>query len=296
MIRLENIVCTFHAGSPNAKTVIQNLNLTVAAGEFITIIGSNGAGKTTLFNLISGNLMPTAGQVFIKGKDVTAHPEYKRARCLGRIFQDPLVGTASNMTIEDNMMITAKKGFKWPVISLDRKRRDYFKSQLVTLEMGLESRMKENVSTLSGGQRQALTLLMMVLSNPDIVLLDEHTAALDPRNAAMVMDLTTRFIDERRLTTLMITHNMNHAIAYGSRLLMMDAGDIIIDVSGAEKRALTVPRLLEMFSRIRRRAFENDEVLLAAGEDGASVKTTDRGPSVLPETGNAGKGKSEQTD
>ena len=271
MIRLENIACTFHAGTPNAKTVIQGLNLTVEAGEFITIIGSNGAGKTTLFNLISGNLLPTAGQVRIRGETVTADPEYKRARYLGRIFQDPLAGTASNMTIEDNMMISAKKGFKWPVISLDRKRRDYFRKQLVTLDMGLASRMKENVSSLSGGQRQALTLLMMVLSNPDIVLLDEHTAALDPRNAAIVMDLTTRFIDQRGLTTLMITHNMHHAIAYGSRLLMMDAGEIIIDVRGAEKQALTVPRLLEMFSRIRRRAFENDEVLLAAGDDGVEV-------------------------
>ena len=262
MIRLQELTCTFHAGTPNAKTVIQELNLTVEAGEFVTIIGSNGAGKTTLFNLISGNLAPTSGRVFIRDEDVTGHPEYRRARYLGRIFQDPLVGTASNMTLEDNMMITCKKGFKWPVISLNRKMRDYFQSQLVNLKMGLETRMKENVSTLSGGQRQALTLLMMVLSKPDIVLLDEHTAALDPHNAAIVMDLTTRFIQEHRLTTLMITHNMNHAIAYGSRLLMMDAGEIIIDVSGEEKKKLTVPKLLKMFASIRRQEFENDEVLL----------------------------------
>ncbi len=265
MIRLEDLNCTFHAGTPNAKTVIRDLNLTVDAGEFVTIIGSNGAGKTTLFNLISGNLSPTSGKVFINGEDVTDHPEYKRARYMGRIFQDPLAGTASNMTLEDNMMITCKKGFKWPMISLNRKRRAYFKGQLVQLKMGLESRMKENINSLSGGQRQALTLLMMVLSNPDIALLDEHTAALDPSNAAIVMDLTTRFITEHRLTTMMITHNMNHAIAYGSRLLMMDAGEIIIDVSGADKAKLTVPKLLEMFSSIRRKAFENDEVLLAAG-------------------------------
>jgi len=264
MIRLRNINCTFHAGTPNAKTVIQRLNLTVEAGEFVTIIGSNGAGKTTLFNLISGNLRPTSGKVFLNDKDVTAQPEYKRARYLGRIFQDPLVGTASSMTLEDNMMITYKKGFKWPVISLNRKRRDDFRRHLSNLEMGLESRMKDNVSTFSGGQRQALTLLMMVLSNPDIVLLDEHTAALDPGNAAIVMELTTRFINARHLTTMMITHNMNHAIAYGTRLLMMDAGEIIIDISGKEKSALTVPRLLEMFSQIRRREFENDEVLLTA--------------------------------
>ncbi|WP_372678276.1 ABC transporter ATP-binding protein [Desulfosarcina sp.] len=265
MIRLENLNCTFHAGTPNAKTVIRDLNLTVGAGEFVTIIGSNGAGKTTLFNLISGNLLPTSGRIYVKGVDVTDHPEYKRAVTMGRIFQDPLAGTASNMTLEDNMMITSKKGFKWPVISLNRKMRAYFKSHLVNLKMGLESRMKENVSTLSGGQRQALTLLMMVLSNPDIALLDEHTAALDPSNAAIVMDLTTRFVTEHRLTTMMITHNMNHAIAFGNRLLMMDAGEIIIDVSGADKARLTVPKLLEMFSSVRRQAFENDEVLLSAG-------------------------------
>ena len=266
MIRLEGLNCTFHAGTPNAKTVIRDLNLTIDAGEFVTIIGSNGAGKTTLFNLITGNLSPTSGKVFIKDRDVTGHPEYQRARTMGRIFQDPLAGTASNMTLEDNMMITFKKGFKWPVISLNRKMRAHFKSQLVHLKMGLESRMKENVSTLSGGQRQALTLLMMVLSKPDIALLDEHTAALDPSNAAIVMDLTTRFVTEHRLTTLMITHNMNHAIAYGNRLLMMDGGEVIIDVCGQEKQKLTVARLLEMFADIRRKAFENDEVLLAAGK------------------------------
>jgi putative ABC transport system ATP-binding protein len=263
VIRLENLTCTFHAGTPNAKTVIRDLNLSVEAGEFITIIGSNGAGKTTLFNLISGSLAPTEGRIFLKGSDVTALPEYKRARIIGRIFQDPLAGTASNMTLEDNMMITCKKGFKWPVISLNRKMQAYFREQLLNLKMGLESRMKENVNTLSGGQRQALTLLMMVLSKPAIALLDEHTAALDPRNAAIVMDLTTRFISDHRLTTLMITHNMNHAIAYGNRLLMMDAGEIIIDVRGAEKARLTVAKLLEMFSQIRRQTFENDEVLLA---------------------------------
>ena len=263
MIRLEHLNCTFQPGTPSAKTVIRDLNLEVGTGEFVTIIGSNGAGKTTLFNLIAGSLTPTAGRVRIDGEDVTLRPEHKRARTIGRIFQDPLAGTASNMTLEDNMMITCKKGFKWPVISLNRRMRAYFCEQLVNLKMGLEMRMKENVSSLSGGQRQALTLLMMVLSKPAIALLDEHTAALDPSNAAVVMDLTTRFVREKRLTTLMITHNMNHAIAFGSRLLMMDGGEIIIDVSGAEKAALTVPKLLDMFNAIRKKDFENDEVLLS---------------------------------
>ncbi len=263
MICLDHLNCTFFPGTPNAKTVIRDLNLTVESGDFVTIIGSNGAGKTTLFNLISGGLQPTSGRVLIDGKDVTAKPEFKRAGTIGRIFQDPLAGTASNMTLEDNMMITCRKGFKWPVISLNRKMRAYFREQLVNLKMGLEDRMKENVSTLSGGQRQALTLLMMVLSKPAIALLDEHTAALDPRNAAIVMDLTRRFVDERRLTTLMITHNMNHAIAFGNRLLMMDAGEVIIDVSGEDKQKLTVPKLLEMFAHIRSKSFENDEMLLS---------------------------------
>ena len=263
MIRLEHLNCTFHAGTANAKTVIGDLDLTVKKGEFVTIIGSNGAGKTTLFNLISGSLAPTSGRVLIDGADVTGLPEYRRARSIGRIFQDPLAGTASNMTLADNMMITCKKGFKWPVISLNRKRREFFRRHLTDMKMGLESRMRENVSTLSGGQRQALTLLMMVLSRPAIAPLDEHTAALDPGNATIVMDLTTRFIAEQQLTTLMITHNMNHAIAYGSRLLMMDAGEVIIDVSGEAKKRLTVPRLLEMFADIRRQNFENDELLLS---------------------------------
>jgi putative ABC transport system ATP-binding protein len=266
MIRLENLSCTFLPGTPNAKTVIRDLDLSVNAGEFVTIIGSNGAGKTTLFNLISGSLRPTTGRVRIKDQDVTDQPEYKRARTIGRIFQDPLAGTASNMSLADNMMITCRKGFKWPVISLNRKMRAYFREQLIDLKMGLETRMQENVSTLSGGQRQALTLLMMVLSRPAIALLDEHTAALDPRNAAIVMDLTRRFVDEHQLTTLMITHNMNHAIAFGNRLLMMDGGEVIIDVAGDDKRQLTVPRLLEMFADIRRRDFENDEVLLSVGK------------------------------
>lgn len=262
MIRLEHIGKVFHAGTPNANRVIRNLSLEVRKGEFVTIIGSNGAGKTTLFNLISGNLLPDTGRIHLCGEDVTTRPEFKRAHQIGRIFQDPLAGSASNMTLEDNMMITCRKGFKWPVISLNKKMRAFFRRELEPLEMGLENRMKENVSSLSGGQRQALTLLMTVLSRPAILLLDEHTAALDPRNAAIVMDLTTRFVETHQLTTLMVTHNMNHAIAYGNRLLMMDGGEVIIDVAGEKKKALTVTRLMDMFSRIRKKEFENDEVLL----------------------------------
>ncbi|WP_022667169.1 ABC transporter ATP-binding protein [Desulfospira joergensenii] len=263
MIELRNISKIFNPGTPGEKIVIENLNLRVEPGDFLTIIGSNGAGKTTLFNLISGSLAPSSGEILIKGRPVTFEPEYRRAAHMGRIFQDPLAGTASNMTLEDNMMITSKKGFKWPVISLNRSMKKRFRDQVQGLNMGLENRMKENVSSLSGGQRQALTLLMTVSSNPDILLLDEHTAALDPRNAAMVMDQTTRFVTRQKLTTLMVTHNMGHAIEFGNRLIMMDGGRIIIDVQGDEKKELTKEKLIQMFSDIKKQEFETDEVLLS---------------------------------
>lgn len=263
MIRLENVSMVFHPGTPNENPAVRNVSLTVKEGDFITIIGSNGAGKSTLFNLIAGTMMPTEGSIHINDVDVTKQPEYKRAKYIGRIFQDPLLGTASNMTLEDNMMITYRKGFKGLRISLNSRMREYFRSKLEPLQMGLENRMKDNVGLLSGGQRQALTLLMMVLSEPDLILLDEHTAALDPKNAQIVLDLTTRFITEYNLTTVMITHNMTHAIEYGNRLLMMDKGEVILDVEGQEKQDLTVEKLVAKFHEIRRRTFESDEVLLS---------------------------------
>jgi putative ABC transport system ATP-binding protein len=259
MIHLVNVTKVFNPGTPREKTVIRNLNLEVATGEVVTVIGSNGAGKTTLLSLISGAILPTAGEILIKGVPVTREPEYRRARHIGRIFQDPLAGTASNMTLEDNLMITAKKGFKWPKISLNAGMRASFRDEVSQLGMGLDSRMKENVSSLSGGQRQALTLLMTVRSDPDILLLDEHTAALDPGNAARVMDLTLRFVRARNLTTLMVTHNMGHAIEFGNRL---DQGEVIIDVGNEAKKQLTRQRLIDMFSGIRKQELDNDELLL----------------------------------
>jgi putative tryptophan/tyrosine transport system ATP-binding protein len=263
MIRLENVTKVFHPGTVNEVTAMRDVDLTVHRGDFITIIGSNGAGKTTLFNLISGTFFPSEGRVAVDDIDVTRHPEYKRAQYIGRIFQDPMLGTAGNMTLEDNMMICYRKGSKGLRISLNNRMRAFFQKRLEDLQMGLEERMKDNVGLLSGGQRQALTLLMMVLSEPDLILLDEHTAALDPKNAAMVLELTTKFIEEYNLTTMMITHNMHQAIQFGNRLLMMDKGEIILDVSGEEKQALTVEKLVEMFHQIRHRSFENDEVLLS---------------------------------
>ncbi len=265
MIRLDRVTKTFNQGTPSETTAIRNVDLNVRERDFITIIGSNGAGKSTLFNLIAGTYPPTSGSVYIRGEDVTRHPEYRRARYIGRIFQDPMMGTASNMTLEHNMMVCFRKGFKGLRISLNARMREYFGGQLTQLEMGLEYRMRENVSLLSGGQRQALTLLMMVISEPELILLDEHTAALDPKNAELVLKLTNRFVDRYNLTTMMITHNMNQAIAYGNRLLMMDKGEIILDVEGEEKKRLTVDKLVKKFHQIRRRSFGTDEVLLAGG-------------------------------
>ena len=263
MIRLENLTKVFNPNTPDEVVAIRNIDLTVREGDFITIIGSNGAGKTTLFNLIAGTYPPTQGSIFVRDQNVTRHPEFKRAKYIGRIFQDPLLGTASKMSIEHNMMICYKKGFKGLKISLNRAMRNFFGDQLLQLDMGLEKRMKDNVMLLSGGQRQALTLLMMVISKPELILLDEHTAALDPKNAQLVLDLTTRFIEEYGLTTIMITHNMGQAIEYGNRLLMMDSGEIILDVQGEEKKNLTVDKLVTKFHEIRHKSFARHEVLLS---------------------------------
>jgi putative ABC transport system ATP-binding protein len=263
MIRLEQVTKVFSEGTPDENAAIKNINLRVNEGDFITIIGSNGAGKTTLFNLIAGTIFPSEGKILVNDVDVTKVPEYKRAKYIGRIFQDPMLGTASNMTLEDNMMISYRKGFKGLRISLNQKKREFFREKLKNLDMGLEHRLKENVLKFSGGQRQALTLLMMVLSEPALILLDEHTAALDPKNASIVLRLTREYIEEYNLTTMMVTHNMAQAIEYGNRIIMMDKGEIILDIEGDEKRNLTVDKLVEKFHQIRKEELQNDEVLLS---------------------------------
>lgn len=263
MIQLDSVSKTFHPGTVNEVQALQPVNLRVSEGDFITVIGSNGAGKSTLFNLIAGTYPPSTGSIEINDIDVTKQPEYRRARHIGRIFQDPMLGTAGNMKLEDNMMVAYRKGFKGLRISLNRAMREQFRSGLVDLGMGLENRMKDNVRLLSGGQRQALTLLMMVISKPTLVLLDEHTAALDPQNASIVLELTQRYVDEYGLTAMMITHNMQHAIDYGNRLLMMDKGEVILDMSGPEKSRLTVGGLVDRFHRIRRRDLESDKARLS---------------------------------
>jgi len=263
VVKLSNITIVFNQGTPDENTALKNVSLSVHEGDFVTIIGSNGAGKSTLFNVIAGTYKPTEGTILVNNIDVTKQPEYKRAKHIGRIFQNPLMGTAGNMSLEDNLMIACKKGFKWPVLSLNNNMRKMFRQELAQLEMNLENRLTDNVSMFSGGQRQALTLLMMVLSRPALILLDEHTAALDPKNAQQVLDLTTKFVKKFKLTTMMITHNMSHAIKYGNRLLMMDEGEIILEAGGQEKQKLTIEKLVEKFHKIRHREFESDEVRLS---------------------------------
>ena len=262
MLQIDQVSKVFYPGTVNEKSALEDINLVVSKGDFITVVGSNGSGKSTLFNLISGTYPVTGGKLLLEGRDVTNTPEYKRAFTIGRIFQDPTKGTAAKMSIEDNLITAYSKGMKGLRISLNSEKRELFKKELTQLSMGLEVRLKDNVGLLSGGQRQALTLLMTVLSKPKMLLLDEHTAALDPRNAQIVMDLTMQFISKYELTALMVTHNMQHAIDFGNRLLMMDEGKIILDLSAEEKKSLTVPKLVKLFKSIKKKDYVSDEDLL----------------------------------
>ena len=262
MLSLEDVTKIFYPNTVNEKMAIDNISLKINDGDVVCVVGSNGSGKTTLFNLLSGTYPLTNGKIILNGNDITTMPEYKRAFTIGRIFQDPTLGTASNMSIEDNLNTASKKGMKGLKISLNNEKRAEFKKLLESI--GLEDRLKDNVGLLSGGQRQALTLLMTVMSKPKMVLLDEHTAALDPRNAQVVMDLTKNYIEKNNLTAMMVTHNMKFAIEYGNRLIMMDEGKIILDLSGEDKKALTVDKLVSLFKGIKKKEFSNDESLLNA--------------------------------
>ncbi len=260
MISIKNLTKVFYPGTINEKLAIDDISLDIKEKELICIVGSNGSGKSTLFNLISGTYSPTYGKIMFNDKDITNLPEYKKARFIGRIFQDPTLGTAANMSIEDNLILASTKGMKGLKYSLNNEKRKEFKKLLEPI--GLENRLKDSVGLLSGGQRQALTLLMTVISHPKLILLDEHTAALDPRNAEIVMRLTNQYIVDKKLTAVMVTHNMKFAIEFGTRLIMMDEGKIILDISGEEKKKLTVEKLLELFRNIKKKDFANDEVLL----------------------------------
>ncbi len=264
MLKLENIRKTFHAGTVNQKIALDGLSLTLNDGDFVTVIGGNGAGKSTLLNTIAGTFPVDSGSITIDGEDITDLPEQKRARFLGRVFQDPMMGTAADMWIEENMALAAHRGehrgLRWAISPADREN---FRKLLSELDLGLEDRLSSKVGLLSGGQRQALTLLMAVMKKPKLLLLDEHTAALDPKTAAKVLALSDRFIEESRLTALMVTHNMKDAIAHGNRLIMMNAGKIVFDISGEEKKRLTVDDLLHAFTLSTAEEFANDRILLS---------------------------------
>ena len=258
MLELKGLYKTFNAGTVNEKRAINGLNLTLEDGDFVTIIGGNGAGKSTMLNLISGVFPADAGTITLNGVNITNLPEYKRAKYLGRVFQDPMMGTAATMGIEENLALANRRGKTRGLgRGIHAQERALYREQLATLGLGLEDRMTSKVGLLSGGQRQALTLLMATLKMPDLLLLDEHTAALDPKTADKVLQLTEEIVARDKLTTLMVTHNMKNAIQYGNRLIMMDAGRVVVDIKGEEKKNLTVRDLLEKFN------IENDRMLLS---------------------------------
>ena len=264
MLKITNLQKTFNPGTPNAKTALSGVDLTLNNGDFVTVIGGNGAGKSTLLNAIAGVWKPDYGKIEIDGIDVTNMPEYKRATLLGRVFQDPMMGTAPDMEIAENLGIAARRGTRRKLIwGIRRSERQQYREMLATLELGLENRLSSKVGLLSGGQRQAVTLLMATVHRPKLLLLDEHTAALDPKTAAKVLGLTNKIVTESNLTTLMITHNMHDAIEYGNRLIMMHEGRVVVDVSGEEKKKLTIPQLLELFEKASGNEFANDKVMLS---------------------------------
>ena len=263
MLELNHLYKTFNPGTVNAKTALDDLCLTLADGDFVTVIGGNGAGKSTMLNAISGVWRPDSGEILIDGRDVTHMPEHKRAKFLGRVFQDPMMGTAATLGIDENLALAARRGQRrglgWSITKAEKER---YRELLATLDLGLEDRMTSKVGLLSGGQRQAVTLLMASLQEPKLLLLDEHTAALDPKTAAKVLEISEQIISRNHLTTLMVTHNMKDAIAHGNRLIMMHSGHVILDIAGEEKKKLTVEELLEKFSQVSGQEFANDRALL----------------------------------
>lgn len=264
MLRMIQIDKSFNIGTINEKQIFQGLNLTINDGDFLTVIGGNGAGKSTMQNAICGTWQPDEGSIELDGVNVSGMPEYKRARYLGRVYQDPMMGTSAGMEIEENLALAVRRGKRHTLrLGIRRSEREDYRRRLKELGLGLEDRLTTKVGTLSGGQRQALTLLMATLQQPKLLLLDEHTAALDPQTAARVMELTDRLVQENHLTTLMITHNMRDAIRYGNRLLMLHNGRIVLDISGEEKSRLTVADLMDMFRKVSGREYDNDRTLLA---------------------------------
>ena len=264
MLKLDNIHKTFNPGTINEKIALNGVNLTLNEGDFVTVIGGNGAGKSTTLNAIAGVWPIDSGKIYIGGDDVTKLSEHKRAKYLGREFQDTMTGTATTLSIEENMAIAArrgeKRGLSW---GITHQERDTYREMLKTLDLGLEDRLTSKVGLLSGGQRQAITLLMASIKKPKLLLLDEHTAALDPKTAAKVLEISDKIIAENHLTAMMVTHNMKDAIVHGNRLIMMHEGKVILNISGEEKKKLTVEDLLHQFEKVSGEEFANDKALLS---------------------------------
>ena len=264
MLKIDNIRKVFNAGTINEKVALDGVNMTWEEGEFVTVIGGNGAGKSTTLNAVAGVWPVDSGKIFIGGDDVTKLPEYRRAQYLGRVFQDPMTGTATTMSIEENMAIAARRGrsrgLSWGITKAEREK---YREMLATLNLGLEDRLTSKVGLLSGGQRQAITLLMASIQKPKLLLLDEHTAALDPKTAAKVLEISDKIISENHLTAMMVTHNMRDAIAHGNRLIMMHEGKVILNIAGEEKKKLTMQDLLSQFEKVSGEEFANDKALLS---------------------------------
>lgn len=264
MLRLDNINKIFNEATPDEKVALDQINLHLQPGDFVTVIGSNGAGKSTMMNMISGALTPDFGDIHIDNNNVTRLAEFKRSKMIGRVFQDPMAGTAPTMTIEENLaMAYSRNKARSLHRGVGKKRRELFRTSLETLHLNLENRMTAKVGLLSGGERQALSLLMATFTQPSILLLDEHTAALDPSRAELITDLTKRLVEKDQLTTLMVTHNMQQALDLGNRLIMMDKGQIILEVGEEEKKDLTIAKLMDEFQRIRGEQLTNDAALLS---------------------------------
>ena len=263
MLEIRHAYKTFFPGTINEKVALSDLNLKIEDGEFVTVIGGNGAGKSTMLNIIAGSLTVDSGSIVIDDQDITRWPEHKRAALLGRVFQDPMMGTAPTMQIDENLAIASrrgqKRGLKW---GITKEERETYRELLKGFDLGLEDRLSAKVGLLSGGQRQALTLLMATLKKPKVLLLDEHTAALDPKTAQKVLDITDRIVERSGLTTFMVTHNMKDAIRHGNRLLMLNEGKIILDIRGEEKKKMTVEKLLNRFEKASGEAFANDAAIL----------------------------------
>ncbi len=264
MLDLRHVTKTFAKATVNEHTALRDISLTVEDDDFITILGSNGAGKSTLFGAIAGTFLVDEGEIILNGQHLENLPEHKRARAVGTLFQDPMKGTAPDLTIEENLSLASNQTRRFP-LALAVQKRDLliYREQLATFGMGLEDRLKMKVGLLSGGQRQALTLLMATIAHPKLLLLDEHTAALDPATAQKVMEITVKIVREQKIPTMMITHNMGQALNVGNRTIMMDAGQIILDIAGDERQEMTVPKLMAMYSGARGKALDNDRMLLS---------------------------------